>query len=69
MSRIIVIPDPHAPFTHVDALEFLDEVNNEYSPDGAVCLGDLFDIHKVSRHDSDPDGYGAGSEVHLRAHG
>lgn len=54
-KRILVIPDLHCPFHHVDAFKFLDAVNEKYKPDKVVCLGDEIDGHTISFHDTDPD--------------
>ena len=64
MSLVLVVPDPHAPFTHIDALNFLQEVKENYGPDQVVCLGDLLDNHAVSdKYVSDPEGYSPGMEL------
>lgn len=54
-KQILVIPDLHCPFHHVDAFKFLDAVNEKYLPDKVVQLGDEIDGHTISFHQTDPD--------------
>lgn len=63
---ILVIPDMHVPFHHVDALPFLAYLKEQYEDiDMVVNLGDLVDFHDISFHDSDPDLPNAGLELDL----
>lgn len=62
-ERILVIPDQHAPYHHVDALAFLAAVAAKYDPDYVINLGDETDGHALSMHDSDPSLNSAGAEL------
>lgn len=62
-SRILVIPDLHAPYQHQDALAFLAHLSNKYQPTRIICLGDECDKHSLSFHSSDPDLKSAGDEL------
>jgi len=62
-ARILVIPDMHLPFCHVDLHKFLLAVKKKYKPDRVVCLGDEIDCHALSFHESDPDLDSAGPEL------
>lgn len=62
-KRIMTIGDTHAPYTHPDALAFLESVRNSYQPDVVVHMGDETDGHAISFHDSDPNLDSAGVEL------
>lgn len=62
-SRILIIPDLHAPYLHPDACKFLKEIKKKYNPDRVICLGDEVDYHAISYHESDPDLDSAGVEL------
>lgn len=62
-KRILVIPDLHAPYHHLDAIRFLDAVAAKYNPDRVISLGDETDGHALSMHDSDPSLDSAGAEL------
>lgn len=64
-SRILVVPDLHFPFCHVDALDFLHKLKVNLNPTRIICLGDELDYHAMSFHDSDPDLDNAGRELLL----
>ena len=53
-SRILIIPDQHAPFQHPDTIDFLIEVAARIRPTRVINLGDETDGHALSMHDSDP---------------
>jgi hypothetical protein len=61
---IVVIPDLHIPYHHVDALEFI-AYNLAQAPKGYVVvnLGDEVDNHAISFHDADPNLDSAGREL------
>lgn len=61
--RILVIGDLHAPYTHPDALKFLQHVRDTYQPDMCIQVGDETDGHAISFHDSDPNLDSAGVEL------
>ncbi len=62
-SRILVIPDQHAPYNHPDAIDFLIAVAAKVQPTRVVNLGDETDGHALSMHDSDPNLDSAGVEL------
>lgn len=62
-SRILVIPDLHFPYCHVDSLDFLHKIKKTLQPTRVICLGDELDYHAASFHDSDPDLDSAGKEL------
>lgn len=62
-QSILVIPDQHAPYHHVDAIDFLSAVSAIFRPDLVVNLGDEIDMHAMSFHDSDPNLDSAGVEL------
>jgi hypothetical protein len=62
-SRILIIPDQHAPYHHKDAIEFLIAVAAKLRPTRVVNLGDETDGHALSMHDSDPSLDSAGVEL------
>lgn len=63
-SRILIIPDQHAPYHHPDAIAFLIAVAAKYQPTRVINLGDETDGHALSMHDSDPNLDSAGAELH-----
>ncbi len=51
MSKILVLPDLHAPHTDLDLLEKVAHFNNTiYKADTIVQLGDLFDFYSLSNY-------------------
>lgn len=62
-SRILIIPDQHAPYQHPDAIPFLIDVAAQIKPTRVVNLGDETDGHALSMHDSDPNLDSAGPEL------
>jgi hypothetical protein len=62
-SRILNIPDQHAPYQHPDALHFLADVAAKLKPTRVINLGDETDGHALSMHDSDPNLDSAGVEL------
>jgi len=62
MNRVLVFGDTHIPFIRNNYLEFLKETYRKYKCNRVVCVGDLFDFHRISRHDSHPDAMGAKEE-------
>lgn len=63
MSRVLVIGDLHAPFTHPRYLRHCIDVGNTYKCDRVVLTGDEADNHAISYHEKNPDGYSPGSEL------
>ena len=62
-SRILIIPDQHAPYQHPDALDFIIAVAAKIKPTRVINLGDETDGHALSMHDSDPSLDSAGVEL------
>lgn len=52
----------HLPFVKKGYLEFLKKTYHKYKCNHVVCLGDLFDFHRISFHDAEPDSDGAVQE-------
>ena len=65
MSRVLVISDLHEPFSHKRALQHAVKVYKEHKCNKVVFVGDIFDHHRISRHVSEPDSYGAVEEMEL----
>lgn len=63
MSNVLVFADPHEPFSHRRSFEFLDAVADRFQCNSFICLGDLLDHHRISRHTTEPDGMGAVAEM------
>jgi len=53
--KILVIPDLHLPYEHLDSLPFISAIYDRMKPDKVVCLGDELDYHAISFHEKDPD--------------
>lgn len=62
-ERVVLISDPHIPYHHPDALEFLAYLKGKYNPDRIIAMGDELGKHALSYHDSDPDLPSAGDEL------
>ena len=58
-GKVLVIPDTHFPFEHFGSLEHCRDVYNKHQCTKVVCIGDLIDHHRISRHVSEPDADGA----------
>lgn len=52
---ILVIPDQHFPFSHIQIFQFLKAVKAKYKPDKVVNLGDEIDGHSFSMHNHSPN--------------
>lgn len=46
-SRILVIPDLHMPYMHMDSLDFLNKLKHTLNPTRVICLGDELDYHAM----------------------
>ena len=44
-KSILVISDQHAPYHHIDTLDFLAAIKKKYKPDTVVNIGDEMDWH------------------------
>ena len=64
-NNVLVIGDPHEPFTKEGYLEFCREIQEKYDCGTVVHIGDAVDNHAVSYHEKDPEGMSAGDEFNL----
>jgi len=62
-ENVLVIGDPHEPFTREGYMLFCREQQEKYECGTIVNIGDQVDNHYSSFHDADPDGMGAGDEL------
>ena len=65
MSRVLIIGDMHAPFTHPKYLRFCLDIAESWRIDRVVNIGDVVDMHAISRHETDPNGHSAERESEL----
>lgn len=56
-KRVLIIPDTHAPYHHIDTIRFLRAVKKKYLNSSSLImhLGDEIDGASISFHDKDPD--------------
>ena len=52
----LVVPDLHLPYQHADAFQFLQALDRRYRFKRILCVGDIFDHHRPSFHESESDG-------------
>ena len=64
-NNVLVIGDPHEPFTKEGYLEFCRKIQEDYDCGTVVHIGDAVDNHAVSYHEKDPEGMSAGDEFNL----
>ena len=64
-KSILVISDQHAPYHHIDTLNFLSAIKKKYKPDTVVNIGDEMDWHSISFHDSHPGLYSPSHELKI----
>ncbi len=64
-SRILVVPDLHFPYCHIDALDCLNKLKHKLQPTRVICLGDELDYSAMSFHESNADMPSAGQELAL----
>jgi len=64
-SRILIVPDLHRPFCHIDALDFLHKVKVKFQPTRVICLGDELDFAGINFHEKDPAMESASRELAL----
>ena len=64
-KSILVISDQHAPYHHIDTLDFLAEIKKKYKPDTVVNIGDEMDWHSISFHDKHPGLYSPSHELEV----
>jgi metallophosphoesterase superfamily enzyme len=55
MSRVGIIGDTHLPYEKEGYLEFCQETFDAWDVDTVVHIGDMFDNHSLSFHDSEPN--------------
>ena len=48
-KRVLVIPDLHFPWHHMNCLNFLYDIAKEKKPDVIIQIGDLYDFHAFSK--------------------
>lgn len=54
LSRLLLLPDIHAPYHDQRALDVALKFARAWRPDGIIDLGDFADCYSVSDHDKDP---------------
>ena len=64
-DNVLVIGDPHEPFTKEGYLEFCRKIQEEYDCGTVIHIGDAVDNHAISYHEKDPEGMSAGDEFNL----
>lgn len=63
-GNTLIISDMHLPYQHRDAIDFLAALEQQYAFDQVLNVGDLYDHHRGSYHESEPDAYGEEEEYH-----
>jgi len=58
----LVISDLHLPYQHPDAFDFLSALDEQYGFQRVLNVGDIFDHHRSSYHESETDAYGEDEE-------
>jgi len=61
-GNTLCISDLHFPYQHPDALDFLFALDCEYDFQNILNVGDLYDHHRGSYHESEPDALGEEEE-------
>lgn len=62
-SRILILPDLHFPYCHVDSLDFLHKLKVKLQPTRVICLGDELDFHSYSFHKPSVELLSSGHEL------
>jgi UDP-2,3-diacylglucosamine pyrophosphatase LpxH len=62
-KRILVIGDLHCPFEKAGYWEFCVDTYDRYACNQVIFIGDLIDSHATSRHETDPNGLSAKTEL------
>jgi len=65
MKPKLVIGDQHEPFTHPNYLQFCKDIAKKYHTKETIFIGDLTDLHAISRHQSESVAYGAQQEYEM----
>ena len=63
--RILVIGDLHCPFEMEGYFEYCLETYDRHACNQVIFIGDLIDSHATSRHETDPDGLSAKTELDI----
>ena len=63
--RILVIGDLHCPFEMQGYFEYCLETYDRHACNQVMFIGDLIDSHATSRHETDPDGLSAKTELDI----
>lgn len=64
-GTVLVIGDMHIPFTRPDYLDFCNEQYIKHKCDTVVFIGDVLDMHTLSYHEHDPNGFSPDEEFEL----
>lgn len=60
---VLCIGDLHIPYQHPDAINWLIALNQKYTFDRVINMGDEVDLHAISFHDHDADLLSPGHEL------
>lgn len=63
MSRVLIIGDLHLPWDHPKYLRFCLDMAATWNTSKVVFIGDIVDMHAISRHETDPNGMSAEEEA------
>ena len=63
--RILVIGDLHCPFEMEGYFEYCLETYDRHACNQVIFIVDLIDSHATSRHETDPDGLSAKTELNI----
>jgi len=63
MSRVLIIADPHEPYTHPKYIDHCRYIRSKYKTDKTIHIGDEVDNHSISYHEHDPNGLSPSSEM------
>lgn len=55
MSKVLVVGDTHFPAVHPGYLSFCEDLAEKFSCNKFVHIGDVNDIHTISRHETQPE--------------
>lgn len=61
-GNTLIVPDLHLPYHHRDSFEFLSALSEYYKFKRILCVGDVFDHHRPSFHESETDALNAEDE-------
>jgi hypothetical protein len=63
--RPLIIPDLHLPAEHPKALQFCQDLYDEWRCNDVIFMGDVSDFHAISFHVKNPDLSGPGDEYDI----